>query len=57
MAYGVEVVLPTDLEYGDSRVSLYKNEVNESSLKDTLDQVDEAHDVALLRSARYQHTL
>lgn len=57
MAYGVEVILPTDLEYGDSRVSLYKNEVNESSLKDTLDQVDEAHDVALLRSARYQHTL
>lgn len=55
MAYGAEVVLPTDLEYGAPRVKLYTNEQNESILEDVLDQLDEAHDVALLRSARYQH--
>jgi hypothetical protein len=55
MAYGAEVVLPTDLEYGAPRVKLYTNEQNESILEDVLDQLDVAHDVALLRSARYQH--
>lgn len=54
MAYRTEVVLPTDFEYDAPRVRLYANKENESSLKDALDQLDEAHDVALLRLASYQ---
>lgn len=54
MAYGAEAILPTDIEYGALRVrSLYANKGNESSLKDVLDQLDEAHNVTLLWSARY----
>lgn len=56
MVYRVKAVLPADLEYCTPRVKLYTNEQNESSLQDALDQLDEACDVALLRSARYQQT-
>jgi hypothetical protein len=54
MVYGAEAVLPTDIKYGTPRVKLYTSEQNESSLNDALDQLDKAHDVALLQSARYQ---
>lgn len=57
MAYGAKAIIPTDLEYDASRVKLYTSEQNESNLKDTLDQLDEARDVALLRSAKYQQAL
>jgi lysyl-tRNA synthetase class I len=54
MAYGAEAILPTDIEYGALRVrSLYANKGYDSSLKDTLDQLDEARNVMLLWSARY----
>jgi hypothetical protein len=56
MVYGAEAVLPTDLDYDGLRVKQYATK-NESSLVDTLDQLDEACDVALLRSARYQQAL
>lgn len=42
MAYGAEAVLPTNLEYITLRVKLYTNDQNESSLGDTLDQLNEA---------------
>jgi hypothetical protein len=51
---GDEAVLPTNLEYSAPRVKLYMNKQNESSLEDVLDHLDEAHDVALLQSVRYQ---
>lgn len=57
MTYGAEAVFPTDLEYDALRVNLYTSEHNESNLKDAWDQLGEAHDVALLCSARYQHAL
>jgi hypothetical protein len=57
MAYGVEAVLPTDLEYGAPKVNACADERNEPSLQDMLDHLDESRDVALLRSARYQQTL
>jgi hypothetical protein len=54
MVYGAEAVLPTDLDYSALRMKQYATKQNESSLEDTLDQLNEARGVALLRSARYQ---
>jgi transposase InsO family protein len=53
LVYGVEVVLPTDLEYGSPRTKAYDDPNNQTSREDSLDQLEEAHDVALLHSARY----
>jgi hypothetical protein len=50
-------VLPIDLEYGTPKVKAYMDERNDLSLQDALDQLDEARDIALLWSARYQQTL
>lgn len=57
MVYGAKAVLPTDIEYCASRLKLYISEQNESSLQDALDQLNEAHNIGILLSARYQHTL
>jgi hypothetical protein len=56
MVYGAEAILPTDLGYGASRVMQYREEAKEY-LEDVLDQLDEAHDVALFHSAKYQQAL
>ena len=57
MVYSSEAILPTDLDYGVPRVRAYDEQGAESSLKDAMDQLDEACDVALLRSAKYQQAL
>jgi hypothetical protein len=57
MVHGSEVVLPTDIDYGIPRVRAYTDEGNQVSLKDAIDQLDEAQDVALLHSARYQQEM
>jgi len=57
MVYGAEAILPTDLDYGSPRVQAYDPQGNETNLQDALDQLDEARDVALLRSAKYQQAL
>ena len=57
MVYGSEVVLPTDLDYSAPRVRAYDEQGAKASLKDAMDQLDEARDVALLRSAKYQQAL
>ena len=57
MVYGSEAILPTDLDYGASRVRAYNEQGAEASLEDAMDQLDKAHDVALLRSAKYQQAL
>ena len=54
MVYGSEAILPTDLNYGALRVRAYDEQRAEASLEDAIDQLDEARDVALLRSAKYQ---
>ena len=55
--YGSEAVLPTDLEYGAPRVQAYDDNGNLTSLEDAVDQLDEARDIALLYSAKYQQSL
>jgi hypothetical protein len=57
MVYSVEAILPTDLNYGAPRVMQYKELEAKEYLKDALDQLDEARNIALLQSAEYQQAL
>jgi hypothetical protein len=57
MVYGSEAILPTDLEYGAPRVRAYDDKENQASLEDVVDQLEEARDVTLLHSAKYQQAL
>jgi hypothetical protein len=57
LVYSMEVVLPTDLEYGSPRVKGYDENANQLAREDSLDQLDEARTVALMHSARYQQAL
>ncbi|XP_066351477.1 uncharacterized protein [Miscanthus floridulus] len=57
MVYGSEAILPTDLDYGAPRVRAYDEQGAEASLEDAMDQLDEACNDALLRSAKYQQDL
>ena len=52
MVYGFEAVLPTDLDYGVPRIRAYDEQGAEASFEDAMDQLDEARDIALLRSAK-----
>ena len=47
LVYGAEAILPTDLEYGSPRLKAYQEQQNQRAREDSLDQVDEARDVAL----------
>jgi transposase InsO family protein len=57
LVYGAEAILPTDLEYGSPRTRAYDNQSNQTSREDSLDQLEEARDMALLHSVRYQQSL
>ena len=57
MVYGSKAILLTDLDYGAPRVRAYDEQGAEASLEDAMDQLYEAHDVALLCSAKYQQAL
>ena len=53
MVYGSEAVLLIDIDYGAPRVRAYDEQGAEASLEVAIDQLDEARNVALLRSAKY----
>jgi transposase InsO family protein len=57
LVYGTEAILPTDLKYGSPRTKAYDDRSNQTSREDSLDQLEEAQDVALLHSAWYQQSL
>jgi hypothetical protein len=57
LVYGVEAILPTDLEYESPRTQGYDEGTNHGAHEDSLDQLDKARTVALMRSARYQQAL
>jgi transposase InsO family protein len=57
LVYGAEAILPTDLEYGSPRTRAYDDRSNRTNREDSLDQLEEARDMALLHSARYQQSL
>jgi hypothetical protein len=49
--------LPTDLEYGSPTARAYDDKSNRANREDSLDQLEDARDMALLHSARYQQSL
>jgi hypothetical protein len=57
LVYGAKAILPTDLEYGSPRTRAYDDRSNRTNREDSLDQLEEAWDVALPHSARYQQSL
>ena len=57
MVFGSKAVLPTDLDYGAPRIRAYDEQGAEASHQDAMDQLDEARNVALLRSAKYLQAL
>jgi hypothetical protein len=52
-----EAILPIDLKYGSPRTRAYDDRRNQANREDSLDQLKEARDMALLHSARYQPSL
>jgi hypothetical protein len=54
---GSEAMLPTDVEYESPRLKAYNEQNNDAIRENALDQLEEAHDVALLHSTRYQQNL
>ena len=54
MVYGAEAVLPTDLDYRAPRIRAYDEQGAVASHEDAMDQLDEARNITLLRSAKYQ---
>jgi hypothetical protein len=57
LVYGAEAIFPTDLEYDSPRTRAYDDRRNQANREDSLDQLEEARDMALLHSARYQQSL
>jgi hypothetical protein len=57
MVHGSKAVLPTNIDYDSQRVRAYTEEGNQVALEDVIDQLNEARDMALLRSAKYQQVL
>ena len=57
MVYGFEAILLTDLDYGELRIKAYDEKGAEASHEDAMDQLDEASDVAILCSTKYQQAL
>jgi transposase InsO family protein len=57
LVYGADAILPTDLEYGSPRTKAYNDQNNQTSREDSLNQLEEARDVALLHSTWYQRSL
>jgi transposase InsO family protein len=46
LVYGAEAILPTDLEYGSPRAKAYNDQSNQTNREDSLDQLEEARDMA-----------
>ena len=57
MVYGAEAVLPSDIRHDSPRVAAYVEADNEKARQDSLDLLDEEHDLAAARSVIYQQDL
>jgi hypothetical protein len=56
LLYGVKAILPKDLEHGSPRLRAYIEHNNQANHEHSLEQLEEAQDVALLHSTRYQQS-
>jgi hypothetical protein len=54
---GAETVLPTNLEYESPKIKGYDESSNQRAREDSLDKIDEARDVAMMHSTRFQQAL
>ena len=54
MVYGTEAVLHCDIIHDSPRVRMYEEREAELDRQDSLDTLEEEHDVAKARSALYQ---
>ena len=57
LAYGVEAVLPSDLDHSTPRVKAFNQDRAIEAQQDAVDLPKEAHETTVIRSARYQQTL
>src|SRR5437667_12486676 len=53
LTYGSEAVLSTELEFGSPRVRNFNEKKFEDSRLEDLNQLEEARDIAAIKSARY----
>jgi hypothetical protein len=53
LVYGAVAILPTNLEYESPKVKGYEENANQRAREDSLDQIDEARDVAMMHPTRY----
>ena len=49
--------MPSDLDHGAPRVKAFDREQATEAQQDTIDLLEEAHEMAIIRSTRYQQTL
>lgn len=57
MVYWSEAVRPTDIDYGSPRIQDFDEQGNDTNLEDAKDKLEEAREVAVARSARYQQAM
>jgi hypothetical protein len=57
IVYGVEAILPSDVQYDSTRVEAYEEEDAEKSRQLSVDLLEEERDLAAQRSAIYQQNL
>ena len=57
LVYGVEAILPADIEFDSPRAVLYTEEEAKKANEDGVDLLEEACELALSRSALYQQDL
>jgi glucose/arabinose dehydrogenase len=57
LVHGTEAVLPVEITHEAPRVSEYEEVASTKALKDDIDALDEARDIALARSTAYQENL
>ena len=57
MVHGANAVLPADVRFEAPRVVAYTEEASDEALEDAVDLLDEVGDIALARTAVYQHAL
>ena len=57
MVYDFEAILPTDLDYGALRVKAYDKQGAKVDREDAMEQLDQARNIALVHSAKYQQAL
>ena len=55
--YGVEAVLPSDIDHGAPRVKAFDHDRAMEAQQDAVDLLEEAHETAIICSAHYQQTL